>query len=108
MGERSPMSRLKTALAALVVTIGATGTSPALAHTGLEHAFSFASGFAHPWTGPDHILAMVAVGGAQRRTRAVGLACRVRQCDAGRRRARRRRRTGSFRGAGHPGLGHRP
>jgi urease accessory protein len=56
------MSRLKTALAALVVTIGATGTSPALAHTGLEHAFSFASGFAHPWTGPDHILAMVAVG----------------------------------------------
>ncbi len=56
------MSRLKTASAALVVTIGATGTSPALAHTGLEHAFSFASGFAHPWAGLDHVLVMVAVG----------------------------------------------
>jgi urease accessory protein len=39
-----------------------TGSGPALAHTGLEHAFSFASGFAHPWTGLDHMLAMVAVG----------------------------------------------
>jgi urease accessory protein len=35
---------------------------PALAHTGLEHAFSFASGFAHPCTGLDHMLALVAVG----------------------------------------------
>jgi urease accessory protein len=34
----------------------------AFAHTGLEHAFSFASGFKHPWTGFDHMLAMVAVG----------------------------------------------
>jgi urease accessory protein len=34
----------------------------ALAHTGLEHALSFASGFRHPWTGLDHILAMVAIG----------------------------------------------
>ncbi len=32
------------------------------AHTGAEHALSFASGFAHPWTGLDHMLAMVAVG----------------------------------------------
>jgi urease accessory protein len=38
------------------------GSGPALAHTGLEHAVSFASGFAHPWTGLDHMLAMVAVG----------------------------------------------
>ncbi len=36
--------------------------STALAHTGLEHAVSFASGFAHPWSGLDHMLAMVAVG----------------------------------------------
>jgi urease accessory protein len=35
---------------------------PALAHTGAEHAFSFTSGFTHPWTGLDHMLAMVAVG----------------------------------------------
>ena len=54
------MSRLKTVLAALAVTIGAAGA--AHAHTGLEHAFSFGSGFAHPWTGLDHMLAMVAVG----------------------------------------------
>ena len=38
------------------------GSGPALAHTGLEHAFSFAAGFKHPWTGLDHMLAMVAVG----------------------------------------------
>jgi urease accessory protein len=38
------------------------GNGPALAHTGIEHAVSFASGFAHPWTGIDHMLAMVAVG----------------------------------------------
>ena len=37
-------------------------TAPAIAHTGAEHALSFASGFAHPWTGLDHMLAMVAVG----------------------------------------------
>ena len=34
----------------------------ALAHTGLEHATSFSTGFLHPLTGPDHVLAMVAVG----------------------------------------------
>jgi urease accessory protein len=54
------MCRLKTALAALAVSIAATGA--AHAHTGLEHATSFAAGFAHPWSGLDHMLAMVAVG----------------------------------------------
>jgi len=38
------------------------GSDIALAHTGLEHAVSFASGFKHPWSGLDHLLAMVAVG----------------------------------------------
>jgi len=38
------------------------GSDAALAHTGLEHAVSFASGFKHPWSGLDHMLAMVAVG----------------------------------------------
>src|SRR5437879_5078293 len=37
-------------------------SSPVFAHTELGHAFSFASGFAHPWTALDHVLAMVAVG----------------------------------------------
>jgi urease accessory protein len=36
--------------------------SGAVAHTGAEHTLSFAAGFAHPWSGLDHILAMVAVG----------------------------------------------
>jgi urease accessory protein len=57
------MSDVKTARLALValVTLAATAT-PALAHTGLEHATSFSSGLLHPLTGPDHVLAMVAVG----------------------------------------------
>ena len=38
------------------------GSATALAHSGLEHAVSFASGFAHPWSGLDHMLAMLAVG----------------------------------------------
>jgi len=37
-------------------------SNAALAHTGAEHAVSFASGFAHPWSGLDHMLAMVTVG----------------------------------------------
>jgi urease accessory protein len=47
-------------LALAVLTIA--GSNAALAHTGLEHAVSFASGFKHPWTGLDHALAMLAVG----------------------------------------------
>jgi len=40
---------------------------PAFAHTGTGAAFGFLSGFLHPVTGPDHLVAMVAVGlwGAQ-------------------------------------------
>jgi urease accessory protein len=40
----------------------AAAPDAALAHTGAEHAFSFASGFRHPLTGLDHMLAMIAVG----------------------------------------------
>lgn len=41
--------------------------TPAMAHVGTDHAGGFLSGFAHPLSGWDHILAMVAVGlwGAQ-------------------------------------------
>ena len=47
------------ALAAVAVLLASNEAS---AHTGSEHAFSFASGFKHPFTGLDHMLAMVAVG----------------------------------------------
>ena len=36
--------------------------SPALAHDGTGLAGGFAAGFAHPLTGPDHMLAMISVG----------------------------------------------
>ncbi|WP_201832740.1 HupE/UreJ family protein [Microvirga zambiensis] len=43
----------------LVATLAA---SPALAHTGIGSSASFFGGLAHPFTGADHLLAMVAVG----------------------------------------------
>ena len=46
----------------MTTTLVLAGACPAHAHTGLEHAVSFAAGFRHPWTGLDHMLAMVAVG----------------------------------------------
>ena len=46
----------------LAAVAAALAPSAALAHTGAEHTLSFASGFAHPFTGLDHMLAMVAVG----------------------------------------------
>jgi urease accessory protein len=49
-------------MVALVAAAALGSSGAAVAHTGMEHAFSFASGFAHPWTGLDHMLAMVAVG----------------------------------------------
>jgi len=41
--------------------------TPLLAHTGKGHVAGFLSGFQHPWSGLDHVAAMVAVGiwGAQ-------------------------------------------
>src|SRR5580704_18459698 len=47
-----------------LICIALTGAlaSPAFAHTGVGQTNSFASGIAHPLTGADHILAMVAVG----------------------------------------------
>lgn len=46
--------------AALAIALLAAG--PALAHTGAGEAGGFASGFLHPLLGPDHVIAMVAVG----------------------------------------------
>jgi urease accessory protein len=50
------------ALAGMAAAAASLSSGPALTHTGAEHAFSFMSGFAHPWTGLDHMMAMVAVG----------------------------------------------
>ncbi len=50
--------RAAASLAALV-TVAA---GPVLAHSGAGPVESFAQGLVHPLTGPDHLLAMVAVG----------------------------------------------
>jgi urease accessory protein len=60
------IARMSTGLCAPAVAPLGTCHS-ALAHTGLEHTLSFASGsfasgFTHPWTGLDHMLALLAVG----------------------------------------------
>ena len=50
------MTAVGLALAVIIMT------SPAFAHDGGSIAGGFAGGFAHPLFGPDHIVAMVAVG----------------------------------------------
>jgi urease accessory protein len=50
------------ASAGMTLALLFSATGAAEAHTGHEHAVSFAAGFAHPWSGLDHMLAMVAVG----------------------------------------------
>ena len=42
--------------------LGIFASSPALAHTGQHLVDGFASGFAHPFSGVDHLLAMFGVG----------------------------------------------
>jgi urease accessory protein len=53
------MSRTRQLLAVLTVALLA---SPAFAHSGEGGAGGFLSGFMHPVFGPDHVVAMVAVG----------------------------------------------
>lgn len=52
---------------ALAALLAAIPLAPALAHTGSGVQLGLLSGFEHPLTGPDHLVAMVAVGlwGAQ-------------------------------------------
>jgi urease accessory protein len=45
-----------------IYLLGCLLTEPAWAHTGTGLAGGFASGFAHPFRGVDHLLAMVCVG----------------------------------------------
>jgi urease accessory protein len=47
---------------ALIVLAGVLAASPAWAHDGTGLAGGFLSGFLHPLSGPDHLLAMVSVG----------------------------------------------
>ena len=56
------MNLRRGVLAAVAAGAVALSAEAALAHTGMEHALSFVSGFTHPWSGLDHMLAMVAVG----------------------------------------------
>ena len=49
-------------LGALIVAIVALTAGPALAHSGTGLAGGFTSGFLHPFSGFDHLLAMVSVG----------------------------------------------
>jgi len=60
----------------LSAALAASASMPAFAHPGLHHAAGFASGFAHPLAGWDHLLAMLAVGlwaAQQRRAMAIAL-----------------------------------
>ncbi len=52
--------RLATIAAALFMA--SAGSAPAAAHTGTGLAGGFQSGFIHPFSGFDHLLAMVSVG----------------------------------------------
>ncbi|EIM29996.1 HupE/UreJ family protein [Microvirga lotononidis] len=44
------------------ILVALLATFPALAHTGVGSSASFFGGLAHPLTGADHLMAMVAVG----------------------------------------------
>ena len=45
-----------------VLTLALLAAGPALAHTDTGDVGGFASGFLHPMFGPDHVIAMIAVG----------------------------------------------
>ena len=50
------------ASAGMTIVAAVLGTNTALAHTGVDHGYSFFAGLSHPFTGLDHMLAMVSVG----------------------------------------------
>lgn len=54
--------RLFTFVFFLTAVCLAVPSWPAIAHTGDAAAFGFISGFAHPFGGSDHLLAMAAIG----------------------------------------------
>lgn len=56
------MPRFRTTSAAAAVAAGSLLSSPAFAHMGTGLPGGFLSGFLHPFSGLDHLLAMVSVG----------------------------------------------
>jgi urease accessory protein len=56
------MLRSRLMLQALVVLAAVLAACPAFAHGGDGFSGGFTGGFAHPIFGPDHVIAMVAVG----------------------------------------------
>jgi len=61
-GPSAPRPGLFSAATALPIVFGAAAVTPAYAHSGTGLADGFESGFSHPLTGVDHLLAMVSVG----------------------------------------------
>ncbi|NTW36771.1 MAG: HupE/UreJ family protein [Syntrophobacteraceae bacterium] len=62
-----PVSQLRFWVPLLAICIAALDPSSALAHIEQGQATGFITGLQHPWSGLDHVLAMIAVGlwGAQ-------------------------------------------
>ena len=56
------MRSIKTFLPRLIAILAAATPVAALAHTGAGHVEGFVQGVVHPFTGVDHMLAMLAVG----------------------------------------------
>lgn len=56
------MTQRNILIAAVAGAAALLGAGAALAHPGGSHDYSFLGGFQHPFTGLDHVLAMVAVG----------------------------------------------
>jgi urease accessory protein len=64
-GARSSSASQRSHVAAVVAVAGGAAlilAAPAAAHTGTGLPGGFVSGFTHPFTGSDHLLAMVSVG----------------------------------------------
>ena len=105
--DRSTGGLTAAPLAALLVLLL---SSPVLAHTGQGVASGLLSGFLHPLTGIDHLLAMVAVGiwGTQLGRPAIWLLPLTFPArDVDRRRAGRAGRPAAGRGVRHSRLGRR-
>jgi urease accessory protein len=60
--ERAVLRERRTAWLFAAATVGALFSNSAAAHTGTGLPGGFVSGFIHPFTGLDHLLAMVSVG----------------------------------------------
>jgi urease accessory protein len=52
----------RTMYTGLAALIAAVATGPSYAHTGISETIGFWHGLTHPFTGMDHLLAMLAVG----------------------------------------------